>query len=95
MKQIRKMNHYSTSQTSGDDTIDMYWGIVNNRYTAISQKLSYAYDSHWVDGCIRDAQYGIKTCDLNIEYSNCLKAKAFKSVFLFIIKQLELIKQEM
>ena len=95
MKQIRKMNHYSTSQTSGDSTIDMYWDLVNNRYTAISQKLSYAYDPYWVDGCISDAEWGIKVCDISIKHHNCPKAKAFKSVFLFIIKQLELIKQEM
>lgn len=95
MKQVRKMTHYSTSQTSGDHTIDMYWDLVNNRYTAITQKLPYAYDRSWVDGCISDAKYGIKTCDLSIAYNNCPKAKAFKSVFLFIIKQLELIKQEM
>lgn len=53
---------YSTTQSSTDSTVDMYWEMVNNRYINIHNKISYAYSPDWIDGCISDIGYAINHC---------------------------------
>lgn len=87
---------YSTTQSSGDSTINVYWDIVNNRYINIHNKVRYAYDVDWIDGCIKDAEIGISYCDLPTCSKQSLPVIAqYKKQFEFIIKQLNLIKQSM
>lgn len=88
---------YTTTQTSGDSTIDVYWDIVNNRYINIHNKVGYAYDVDWINGCIKDAERGISYCDkpnLLQTYSAKLISH-YKQQFLRIIKELERIKEIM
>lgn len=53
---------YTTTQTSTDSTVDMYWQMVNNRYINIVNKVRYAYSRDWIDGCISDIGYAISHC---------------------------------
>lgn len=84
---------YSTNQSSGDSTINMYWDLVNNRYINIHSKHSYAYDAEWIDGAISDANHGIRVCDLVLKYGANRLVSNYKSSFIFVINQLELLKQ--
>ena len=81
---------YSTTQQSSDTTVNMYWEMVNNRYINIYNKISYAYDVEWIDGCIHDAEYGIHHCQY-------IKNTALRSVYIqqftFICEHLNRIKQ--
>ena len=89
------MPRYTTTQTSTDSTIDMYWKIVNNRYRDIHNKVGFAYDKYWADGAISDAQYGIRHCDLELKYKDSILISRYKAQFIHIIKQFELLKQSM
>lgn len=53
---------YTTTQTSTDSTVDMYWQMVNNRYINIVNKVRYACYTDWVNGCISDIAQGIHHC---------------------------------
>ena len=89
------MPRYTTTQTSTDSSIDMYWKMVNNRYRDIHNKVDFAYDKDWADGAISDAQYGIRNCDLELKYKDSILISRYKAQFIYIIKQLELLKQSM
>mgnify|MGYP003613209599 FL=1 len=93
------MARYSTTQTSGNSTIDCYWQIVNNRYRDISNKVSFAYDIPWIDGCLSDIAYGVGMCDIVLRSVKNEQArgliKNYASSFKFIASKLELIKQEL
>ena len=89
------MPRYTTTQTSTNSTIDMYWKIVNNRYRDIHNKVGFAYDKYWADDAISDAQYGIRHCDLELKYKDSILISRYKAQFIHIIKQLELLKQSM
>ena len=93
------MARYSTTQTSGDSTIDCYWQIVNNRYKDISNKVSFAYDIPWIDVCLSDIAYGVGMCDIVLRSVKNEQArgliKNYASSFKFIASKLELIKQEL
>ena len=89
------MPRYTTTQTSTDSTIDMYWKMVNNHYRDIHNKVQYAYTISWVDGAITYAQYGIRHCDLELKYKDSILIARYKAQFIHIIKQLELLKQSM
>lgn len=86
---------YSTTQTSSDSTIDTYWDIVNNRYLNIHNKVSYAYDADWIDGCISDCEWGIKHCDKPFKNTNPKLVAQYKASFQFIINELNKIKAEL
>ena len=87
--------NYSTTQSSGDTTIDTYWDIVNNRYINIHNKVGYSYDVDWIDGCIKDAEWGISYCEMPqlLQAYNPKLVLNYKQQFLRIIKELELIKE--
>ena len=93
------MARYSTTQTSGNSTIDCYWEIVNNRYKDISNKVSFAYDIYWIDGCLSDITFGINMCDIVLRSVKNEQArgliKNYASSFKFIASKLEIIKQEL
>ena len=89
------MPRYTTTQTSTHSTIDMYWRMVNNRYRDILNKVDFAYSKDWADDAITDAQYGIRHCDLELKYKDSILISRYKAQFIYIIKQLELLKQLM
>ena len=89
------MPRYTTTQTSTDSTIDMYWKMVNNHYRDIHNKVDFAYNKDWADGAISDAQYGIRHCDIKLKYKDSILISRYKESFQFIIEQLELLKQSM
>ena len=93
------MARYSTTQTSGNSTIDCYWEIVNNRYRDISNKMSFAYDISWIECCLSHISYGVGMCDIVLRYAKNEQArgliKNYASSFKFIASKLELIKQEL
>lgn len=81
---------YSTTQSSTDSTVDMYWEMVNNRYINIHNKISYAYSRDWIDGCISDIGYAISHC----QYIKDTKLrKAYIQQFNRIRNELNIIKQ--
>lgn len=83
---------YSTTQTSSLSTVDMFWDIVNNRYINIANKVSYAYDVCWIDGCITDIEHGIHHC----QYIQDTKLrKAYIQQFNCIRNELNTIKKEL
>ena len=93
------MVRYSTTQTSGNSSIDCIWEIVNNRYRDISNKVSFAYNIPWIEGCLSDIACGVDMCDILLRYVKNEQArgliKNYASSFKFIASNLELIKQEL
>lgn len=91
---IIKLEHrytYSTTQTSTNRTVDMYWGIVNNRYINIHNKVSYAYSADWIYGCIQDIGYGIHHCQY---IKDIAMRNAYIQQFTHIRNELNKIKEE-
>ena len=81
---------YSTTQTSSEPIVDMYWDIVNNRYINIANKLSYAYSIDWINDCISAIGYGIHHC----KYIKDSKLRnAYIQQFNRISNELNIIKQ--
>ena len=89
------MLRYTTKQSSGDSTIDMYWKMVNNRYRDIHNKHSFAFDKEWANGAISDAKCGIDICDIVLKRKDSVLVSRYKESFQFIIRQLELLKHSM
>lgn len=89
------MLRYTTKQSSGDSTIDMYWQMVNNRYQDIHNKHSFAFDKEWANGAISDAKCGIDICDIVLTYRGSILISRYRESFLLVIQELELLKHSM
>lgn len=89
------MLRYTTKQSSGDSTIDMYWKMVNNRYRDIHNKHSFAFDRDWANGAIADAVCGIDICDIILTYRGSILVSRYRESFLLVIQELELLKHSM
>ena len=83
---------YTTTQTSTNSTVDVYWIMVNNRYINIANKVSYAYDVCWIDGCITYIEDGIHHCKYIKDHK---LRKAYIQQFNRIRNELNTIKKEL